>query len=113
MDVIWTAKHLGRKAADAGDGGEHFDGYAKRFDVAVDLLVDGGNGRIQRVEMVEVDAQHEAVMSRHSSAQRRLQFRRRSSDTPMRQRRQSPGIGLAVDQSFSMRMTYAAIYADL
>ena len=38
--------HLGPEAADAGIGGRHFDGGEKGFDVAVDLLVDAGNGRV-------------------------------------------------------------------
>jgi len=36
--------HLGREAADAGNGFQHFDGYAKGFDVAVDLLINAANG---------------------------------------------------------------------
>jgi hypothetical protein len=42
--------------------------------------------------------QHEAVMSRDPSAQRRLQFRRGGMDAPVSQGRQSLWIGLAGDQ---------------
>ena len=37
IDADLRHHYLSREAADSRDGGEHFDGYAKRFDVAVDL----------------------------------------------------------------------------
>jgi hypothetical protein len=51
IDTDLRHDHLGCEAADAGDGDQHFDGYAKGFDVAVDLLIDAGNGRIHIVEL--------------------------------------------------------------
>jgi uncharacterized protein with FMN-binding domain len=66
--------HLGREAANAGDGGQHFDGCAKGFYVAVDLLIDAGKGRIESIDLVQMKSQHEAVMSRHPATQRRPQF---------------------------------------
>jgi len=75
VDADLRHHDLGREAADARDGGEPFDGYAKGFDVAVDLLIDAGNGRVYSIEMVQMQLQHEAVMSGCPSAQCRLQFR--------------------------------------
>jgi hypothetical protein len=76
IDTDFRHDHLGREAADAGNGGQHFDGYKKGFDVAFDLLIDAGDGRIQSIEMVQMQPQHKAVMGRHPATQRRLQFRR-------------------------------------
>src|SRR6202051_3140611 len=45
--------HLGREAADARNGFQHFDGYAKGFDVAVDLLINAANGRIQSIQLIQ------------------------------------------------------------
>jgi hypothetical protein len=38
IDTDLRHDHLDREAADPGNGFKHFDGYAKGFDVAVDLL---------------------------------------------------------------------------
>ena len=62
-------QHFGFQMTDAGNGGQHLDGYAKGFDVAVDLLIDEGKGRIHSVEMIQVKAQHKAMMGRHATAQ--------------------------------------------
>ena len=61
--------HLGREAADTGDGAQHFDGDTKGFDAAVDLLIDAGNGRIHRLQMIQMQPQHKAVMGRHPAMQ--------------------------------------------
>jgi hypothetical protein len=46
VDADLRHDHLGRKAAEAGNGAQHFDGFTKGFDVAVDLLVNASDGRI-------------------------------------------------------------------
>jgi hypothetical protein len=58
-----------RQAANAGDGAEHFDGYTKGFDVAVDLLVDRGDGRVEGVDLVQVQLEQEAVMLGYPAVQ--------------------------------------------
>ena len=83
IDADLRHHYLSREAADSRDGGEHFDGYAKRFDVAVDLLIDAGNGDIQSIALVQVQPQQEAVMGRHPATQRRLQFRRGGLEAPV------------------------------
>jgi hypothetical protein len=74
--------HLGQEAAEAGNGAQHFDGYTKRFDVAVDLLIDASHGCVQSIDLLQMQPQHEAVMGRHPAAQRRLQFRRGGVNRP-------------------------------
>ena len=54
IDTDLRHDHLGREAADAGNGFQHFDGYAKGFDVAVDLLINAANGRIQSIQLVQM-----------------------------------------------------------
>jgi hypothetical protein len=54
IDTDLRHDHLGREAADAGNGGQHFDGYAKGFDVAVDLFINAANGRIQSIQLVQM-----------------------------------------------------------
>ncbi len=49
VDVDLRHHHFRLQAADAGDGGQHFDGYAKGFNVSnvsAHLLIDRGDGRI-------------------------------------------------------------------
>jgi hypothetical protein len=50
VDADLRDHHFGREASDAGDGGQHIAGYAKGFDVGVDLLIDAGDGRIYRFD---------------------------------------------------------------
>lgn len=52
FDADLRYDHRGRKAADTGNGAQHCDGCAKRFDVVVDLLIDAGNGRIKSIDLV-------------------------------------------------------------
>ncbi len=104
VDADLRDHHLGRQRTDAGDGGQHFDGYAKGFDVGTHLLIDRGDGFIHSIEMVQMQPQHEAMMGRHPSAQRRLQFIGGGVDAPVSQGRQSLGIGLSGDQ----RLNHAA-----
>ena len=43
-----------RERADAGNAAQHFDGDAKGFDVAVDLLIDAGDGRIHGIDLIQM-----------------------------------------------------------
>jgi hypothetical protein len=70
----------------------------KGFDVAVDLLIDASHGRLQSIDLVQMQPQHEAVMGRHPAAQRRLQFCRSGVDAPVSQCSQGLRSGLAGDQ---------------
>src|SRR5215467_11136339 len=47
---------------DAGDGAQDLDRRSKGLDLAVDLLIDLSDGRVNRVDMLEQKTQHKAMM---------------------------------------------------
>ena len=61
VDADFRDHHLGGEIADTGNGGEHFDGYTKGFEVAIDLLIDAVDGRIYSIEMIQMQLQQEAM----------------------------------------------------
>ena len=54
VDADLRDDHFSRKRADAGHGGQHFAGYAKGFEVALDLLIDAENRRIHGIQMIQM-----------------------------------------------------------
>jgi hypothetical protein len=57
------------KGLDARRRTHLLDGSAKGRNAGLHLLVDFGNGHIERVDLVEVKAQQEAVVSCHPATQ--------------------------------------------
>ena len=90
----------GAEFADAGDGAHDLDRGSKGLDLAVDLLIDLCDGCVDRVNMLEEKAQHEAMMVGHSAAQRCLQFGWAGFDPAVGQGSQSSRVGFAGDQRF-------------
>ena len=91
------------QVADPRDGGQQPDRDAKGFDVVVHLLVDPGDGGVQGIDLLEMQAQQKAMMPRHPATQRFAQHLGRCLDPPVGERRQSIGIGLAADQGLDHR----------
>ena len=100
VDADLCDQHLCCQGADTRDSGQLFDSGAKGFDVRAHLLVDVGDGRVDGVDLIQVQLEQEAFMRGDSATQRRLQFIRGRVDAPMRQRGQDLQHGLAGDQSF-------------
>lgn len=70
----------------------------QRFDVAVDLLMDAGDGRAVGIDVIQMQLQHKAMMSRHPAAQRGFQLRRGGRELTHPPVRLVPGCSLAGDQ---------------
>ena len=60
---------VGAEHADAGNRGQEGNRGAKGLDLAIDLLIDLCDGDINRVNMLEEKAEHEAIMGGHPAAQ--------------------------------------------
>jgi hypothetical protein len=54
VDAYLGYDYLCREGADARKGAQHFDGGAKGFDVRAHLLVDAGDGRIEAVNLIQM-----------------------------------------------------------
>ena len=61
------------------------------------------DGRVQGVDLIQMQLEQEAMMPGHPAAQRRLQFVGRGVDAPVGQRCQGLGHGLAGDQGLDDR----------
>jgi len=74
-EAAHVAADLGKDDAraqfvDAGNGGQELNGGAKGLDLSVDLLIDGADRRVDGVDLLQMQAQQEAVMPRDAAAQR-------------------------------------------
>lgn len=78
----------GAQLADAGNSGQQRSRGAKGFDTGVDLLIDLLDRRVDRVDLLEMQLQQEAVMAADATAQRCLQFVWRGFDPAMGEGRQ-------------------------
>jgi hypothetical protein len=85
---------------DAGNGGQELDRGAKGLDQSVDLRIDLVDRRVDGVDLLQMQAQQEAVMPGDAAAQRCLQVGWAGFDPPVGQCRQSIGVGFAGDQGF-------------
>ena len=83
IDTDLGDDHLGGERADARNAVQHFEGDPKRFDVAVDLLIDASDGRVLGIDLIQMQLQHKAMMIRHPAAQRRFQLRRGGVNPPI------------------------------
>ena len=66
----------GAQLADPGDRDQEGDGGAKGLKVGLDLAIDLGNGDVDGIDVLKVQAQHEAVMVGQPAAQCRFEFGR-------------------------------------
>jgi hypothetical protein len=78
----------GGEPGDARDRGQELDGGLKRSQAGIDLPVDPGDGRLQGVDLVQVQAEQEPVIWRHPPAKRLLELLRRRREPRMGERRQ-------------------------
>jgi hypothetical protein len=60
---------VGSDRAHARDGAEELGGLSKRLEPEAHLLLDGGDGPVQGVDVIEVHLEHEAVMCADVAAQ--------------------------------------------
>src|SRR6185312_8308121 len=88
---------LGTERTYSRDGADEVDGDAKGGEVGLDLLVDGGEGAIEAVDLPEMELQQKAMMVRHPSTQCFLQTGARALHVRMRQRGEPNRIALAGD----------------
>src|SRR6516164_9562141 len=76
VDADLGDDNRGAELVDAGDGAQDFDRRSKGLDLAVDLLIDLSDGRVNRVDMLEQKTQHKAMMVGDPTAQGCLEFGR-------------------------------------
>ncbi len=91
---------FGAEDADAGNGGQELDGGAKGLDLGVDLLIDLFDCRVDRVDLLQMQAQQEAMMPGDATAQGFAEHRGRRLDAAMGQLGQPSGIAFAGNQGF-------------
>jgi hypothetical protein len=89
--------HMGAHLAQSRHGAQPFGGASKRFEPKTHLLLDRGDGLIQRIDMTQVKLEHEAVMGANVAAQRLAQLGAAGLDATVDARDQALGISLAVD----------------
>ena len=53
---------LGAELADAGDGAQLLDGVTKGGEAGLDLPVDSSDGGIERVDLLQMELEQEAMM---------------------------------------------------
>ena len=104
-EAAHVAANLGKDDAsaqfvDPGDGGQQVDGRAKGLDMSVNLLIDGVDRCVDGVDLLQLQAQQEAVMPRDAAAQRLAELLGRRLDPTMRQLGQLLGIAFTGDQGF-------------
>jgi len=82
---------------------------AKGSQIGFDLLVDLSDRRVHGIDLLQMEAQQEAMMRGHTPAQRFAQFPGRSLEPAMGQSRQCSGVAFAGDQRLDHG---AATHAD-
>jgi hypothetical protein len=94
---------VGADRAQARHRAQQLGGLAKRVQPKVHLRFDGGDGLVQRIDVGEVQLEHEALMCTDVSTQCFEQLGAAGLDARVDARSQPLGVGLAVDDGLQHR----------
>src|SRR5437899_1626037 len=86
---------VGAELADAGVGAHDVDGGTKGREIGLDLVIHRPERGIEAIDLLQMELQQEAMMTRHPSAQRLRQLGLRRLHVGMRQCSEPDRIGLA------------------
>ncbi len=97
VDADLGQKGLGAEVVEARNGLYDLGGLTKGVEIGLHLLVDPRDRPIEGVDLLQMELEQEAVVSRQAAPQRLAKLFWRGSDPPVRQPGQDNRIGLAGD----------------